>query len=64
VLFLIIATFKRKPGDKGMMAFQDEQVTVFDCIERFNNFRFVAVLDLDEFLIPASRNTTWKTMLV
>ncbi|XP_053379620.1 uncharacterized protein LOC123527009 [Mercenaria mercenaria] len=59
-------SFSRKPGGKNMLAFQDEQVTVFDCIERFNGFRFVAVLDLDEFLVPAdavNADVTWRTML-
>lgn len=64
---VIAGKFRRKPGGKNTMAFQDEQVTVFDCIERFTNFRFVAIIDLDEFLVPAEAadsNGTWHTMLV
>ncbi|KAL4220871.1 hypothetical protein ACF0H5_019137 [Mactra antiquata] len=54
--------YPRMPGGKNVMSFQDEQVTVFDCMERFNNYDFVAVIDLDEFLVP-TRNNTWRTML-
>ena len=42
----------RDVGDKNAQAWQDEQVTVFDCQERLRGYSFVSILDLDEFLLP------------
>ena len=42
----------RDVGDKNAQAWQDEQVTVFDCQERQRGYSFISILDLDEFLLP------------
>jgi len=59
-------SFIRVPGGKNNVAFNDEQVTVFDCLERLHDYDFVTVLDVDEFLVPTNSlpNGSWKTMLV
>ena len=46
-----------------MQAWQDEQVTVFDCQERLRGYSFVSVVDLDEFLLPL-RDDNLKDMMV
>ena len=35
-----------------MMPFVDEQVTVFDCMDRLKNFDYVAIIDVDEIVVP------------
>jgi len=39
-------------GEKNVMPFVDEQVTVFDCMDRLKNFDYVAIIDVDEIVIP------------
>ena len=50
-------------GDKNSQAWQDEQVTVFDCQERLRGYSFVSVVDLDEFLLPL-RDDNLREMMV
>ena len=39
-------------GEKNVMPFVDEQVTVFDCMDRLKNFDYVAIIDVDEIVVP------------
>ena len=59
----IVPGFDRDVGDKNAQAWQDEQVTVFDCQERLRGYSFVSVVDLDEFLLPL-RDENLKEMMV
>ncbi|KAL4233243.1 hypothetical protein ACF0H5_007927 [Mactra antiquata] len=42
----------RQIGRKTPSVWQDEQVTVFDCAQRLQGYTYVAIIDLDEFLLP------------
>ena len=53
----------RDVGDKNVQAWQDEQVTVFDCQERLRGYSFITILDLDEFLLPL-RDENLRDMMV
>lgn len=56
--------YPRYIGQKYTLSWHDEQVTVFDCMERLQGYHYVAVLDLDEFLIPRKQDYhDWKIML-
>ena len=39
-------------GAKSSAAWNDEQVVVYDCQARLSGYKYVAVLDFDEFLVP------------
>ena len=57
--------YPRHLGQKYTLSWHDEQVTVFDCMERLQGYHYIAILDLDEFLIPRKEEYyDWKTMLV
>ena len=43
---------KRRVGQKNLQAWGDEQVTVYHCYDRLVNYKFVAVIDFDEFIVP------------
>jgi len=47
------------------LAWVDEQVTVFDCIQRFRGYKYIGILDVDEFLVPKSPDIKdYPTMMV
>ena len=57
--------YPRRLGQKYTLSWHDEQVVVFDCMERLQGYHYIAVLDLDEFLIPKYKEYyNWKVMLV
>ena len=68
-IFLIYFTLSfmtgksRDVGDKNAQAWQDEQVTVFDCQERLRGYSFISIVDLDEFLLPL-RDENLRDMMV
>ena len=43
---------KREVGQKNAQAWNDEHVLVYHCYERLVNYRFVGIIDLDEFIVP------------
>jgi hypothetical protein len=47
-----------------MMAYMDEQVAVFDCIQRFRQYTYIAIVDVDEFIMPKFGQTSYKIMMV
>lgn len=44
-------------GVKNFQAWNDEQVPVFDCLEKLKGYKYIVVLDLDEYLIPKTDKT-------
>ena len=58
------ARYPRFIGQKYMMSYMDEQVTVFDCIQRFRRYTYVAIIDVDEFIMPKVRQPNYKVMMV
>ena len=42
----------RRVGQKNGQAWNDEQVVVYHCYDRLVNFKFVGVIDFDEFIVP------------
>lgn len=42
----------RRVGQKNGQAWNDEQVVVYHCYDRLINFKFVGVIDFDEFIVP------------
>ena len=38
-------------------AWEDEQITVFDCQERLSRFKYIALTDVDEFFVPYKDTT-------
>ena len=43
---------KRMVGQKIPQAWNDEQVVVYHCFDRLFNFKYVGIIDMDEFLVP------------
>lgn len=39
-------------GVKNMQAWNDEQVPVYDCLEKLRGYKYLMLIDMDEFLIP------------
>ena len=55
----------RDVGVKIAQAFNDEQVALFDCMEKLTGYSLVGVLDIDEFLIPTPIGfPTWHNLFV
>ncbi|XP_045207921.2 uncharacterized protein LOC123559869 [Mercenaria mercenaria] len=44
-------------GVKNMQAWNDEQIPVFDCLEKLKGYKYLAVIDMDEYLIPKEVKT-------
>ncbi|KAH3703472.1 hypothetical protein DPMN_078508 [Dreissena polymorpha] len=49
-------------GVKNVQAWNDEQVPVFDCLARLRGYRYLALVDTDEYLI-SNRGLPWMNML-
>ena len=45
-------SLKRQVGQKNSQAWNDEQVLVYHCFDRLFNFKYVGIIDLDEFIVP------------
>ena len=43
---------KREVGQKNAQAWSDEQVLVYYCYDRLVNYKYVGIIDLDEFILP------------
>ena len=54
---------KREIGDKLPSVWQDEQVVVFDCFQRLHGYKYISIIDLDEFLLPRKHKNI-KEMMV
>lgn len=48
---------------KNYQAWNDEQIPVFDCLEKLRGYKYVVVLDIDEYLIPKSTKS-WMELFV
>lgn len=47
-------------GVKNSQAWNDEQLVVFDCLERLKGYKYLIMLDIDEYLVPTLQNETLK----
>lgn len=50
-------------GVKNMQAWNDEQIPVYDCFEKLKGYKYVAVVDVDEYLIP-KKQKNWMELFV
>ena len=44
-------------------AWQDEQVTVYDCQERLFRYKYIGVTDIDEFIVPYAYATLQEVIV-
>ncbi|KAL4227241.1 hypothetical protein ACF0H5_012686 [Mactra antiquata] len=49
-------------GRKTSIYFQMERVIVYDCYQRFTGYKYFAVVDLDEFIVPRKHNNIKQMM--
>ena len=54
---------KRSVGQKNAQVWNDEHVTIYHCHDRLINYKFVGVLDFDEFIIP-HKDRNFKELFV
>ncbi|KAK3578807.1 hypothetical protein CHS0354_030228 [Potamilus streckersoni] len=54
--------YRRMVGQKSMQAWNDEQVPVFDCLERLRGYKYMGILDLDEFILPVNEPSIPKLL--
>ena len=48
---------------KNRMSWNDEQLLVYDTVEKYSGYEYVGFIDYDEYLIP-TRNRTLKELIV
>ena len=48
---------------KNRMSWNDEQLMVYDTVEKYSGYEYVGFIDYDEYLIP-TRNRTLKELIV
>ncbi|KAL3841811.1 hypothetical protein ACJMK2_019912 [Sinanodonta woodiana] len=48
----MLGTIKRKLGEKTVQSWSDEQIPVFDCMDRLAGYSIVGLVDFDEFIFP------------
>ncbi|KAL3841813.1 hypothetical protein ACJMK2_019914 [Sinanodonta woodiana] len=48
----MLGTFKRKFGQETFQYWSDEQVPVYDCMDRLAGYSIVGLVDFDEFIFP------------
>ncbi|WAR22007.1 hypothetical protein MAR_015981 [Mya arenaria] len=46
------ARFPRVIGQKYIMSYIDEQIALYDCVQRYRFYDYVAVIDVDEIIMP------------
>ncbi|XP_053396878.1 uncharacterized protein LOC123551414 [Mercenaria mercenaria] len=47
-------TVAHRPGMKTVQAWNDEQILVYDCQSRLRGYKYVGVIDMDEFIVPVT----------
>ena len=52
-----------KIGVKNFQAWNDEQLPVYDCLEKLRGYKYMAVVDFDEYIIP-EKDDNWMTLFV
>ena len=52
-----------KLGVKNFQAWNDEQLPVYDCLEKLRGYKYMAVVDFDEYIIP-EKDDNWMTLFV
>ena len=50
-------------GVKNFQAWNDEQISVYDCLEKLRGYKYLAVIDFDEYIIPQN-GENWTTLFV
>ena len=50
-------------GVKNFQAWNDEQIPVFDCLEKLRGYKYLAVIDFDEYIMP-QKDENWTTLFV
>lgn len=50
-------------GVKNFQAWNDEQIPVYDCFEKLKGYKYLAVIDIDEYLVPKTEKT-WTKLFV
>lgn len=46
-----------------MSVYEDKRVALLDCIQRSSGYKYMAVIDMDEFLLPKIHNN-YKELMV
>ena len=59
----ILDIYPRDYRKKNRLSWNDEQLIVYDTVEKYSGYEYVGFIDYDEFLIP-TRNLTLKQMIV
>ena len=56
----------REVGEKVDQVWMDEQVIMMDCLTRLSDYKYIAILDIDEYIIPNVDNfkDAWIHLLV
>ena len=52
-----------KIGVKNFQAWNDEQIPVWDCLEKLRGYKYMAVVDFDEYIIP-EKDENWTKFFV
>ena len=50
-------------GVKNYQAWNDEQIPVYDCLEKLKGYKYLAVIDFDEYIIP-QQGGDWRALFV
>jgi hypothetical protein len=56
----------REVGEKVDQVWMDEQVIMMDCLTRLSDYKYITILDVDEYIIPNVHNVkdAWIHLLV
>lgn len=47
----------RAVGEKNYQAWNDEQILIYNCLEKLKGYKYLLVLDIDEYLVPNHQET-------